>query len=403
VKNPYIQPLESFTFHEMVDALDAISSETGRLDFKEQMIPRTELAYRACSFGNADGGLIVVGIKDPVEGHPLEFGPPPKTDDNERLRVMALINSRVYPALALDVMGYRSVDNTNAVLVIRIGFSTMAPHEYTGGPEFHNLPVRRGTATSRLTLAEIEMLRLRRTEGFNKSPITPKRQPYFGIQPGHHKDGYVGLFVRPRFYLAKRRIMDGADDRLCSKIAADTCGERSRIHSEMELRGLPDSNVLTIKQWQKRHYSRSPTGSMIYYEGPPEQMEIFSDGDIFIRMSQKDGDVSTQFNHVLLFGYAVAQEIFYRFALRPEAHFHVIARFDDRRLDGVTPATDAYEDSFDVELATQGFSDAFFDTVVRFHRTGDGSVDRDTIREVLDGYSYVLPLGDELRPRWLSG
>lgn len=405
MKNPYTQPLESFNFEEMIEALDAISGETERLDFKEAMIPRTELAYRACAFANAEGGLIVIGIKDPVEGQPLEFSSsPPATDDKERLRVAAQINTRTHPALPLDIMGYHSDDYTKAVLVIRVRLSMTAPHEYTGGPELHNLPVRRGTATGRLSLGEIEVLRLRRTGTTNESPLRLKRNPYFSIQPGHYQDGFVGLSVVPADYAEKRRIMDIGDDHLCLDICEATAGTKDQIHGEMQLRGLPDSNLLTLKNWTRREDARSLTGAQQYYEGPPEQMEIFSDGDIVIRASQKQGDASRQFMHVLLWGYAAAQEVFYNFGLRPGARFHVIARFDDRRFEGVTPATDAYEDRFDVDLATQKFSEAFLDTVIRLHRAGDGSADRDVLRGILDEYSdQVLALGDALRPRWLSG
>lgn len=79
LKNPYSEPLEFFSFDEMVEALEAIADETNRLDFKEQ-ISRPNLAHKACAFANAEGGLIVIGIKDPVPGQPLEFASPPNAD-----------------------------------------------------------------------------------------------------------------------------------------------------------------------------------------------------------------------------------------------------------------------------------------------------------------------------------
>lgn len=398
MKNPYTEPLESFTFEEMVDALDAISTETGRLDFKEEMIPKNELAYRACAFANADGGLIVIGIKDPVEGQPLEFGPPPATDDKERLRVTASINSRVYPALPLDVMGYRSQDGTRAVLVIRIGFSLAAPHEYTGG-ESHNLPVRRGASTDRLRLAEIHILQLRRTGQTTDSPIWRKMQPHVIIQPMSHRTGYVGIALSPRAYAARRRIMDATDDILIADLSEDTRGRNDRLHGEMALKAMPDSIYLRTKSWTE------PVGwSAGDYVAPADEMEIFSDGDIIIRHSQNDLDARWQFNDVLLLGYAVAQVIFYHFALRPEVRVHVIARFDERREKTSMPLTDAYEDYFDIDLARDTFADAFLDTAMRLHRASNLSSTRDEMRQTLQSFSDgVLSLGDELRPRWLTG
>jgi len=398
MKNPYTQPLESFTFDDMAEALDAISTETGRLEFKEVMIPKPDLAYRACSFANADGGLIVVGIKDPHDG-PLEFGSPPATDDKERLRVIASINSRVYPALPLEVMGYRSDDDSRAILVIRIGFSAAAPHEYTGGTE-PNFPVRRESTTGRLGLGEIEILRLRRTGEMNESPIWHKMQPHLSIQPMNHRTGYVGLAITPSVYDRRRRIMDATDDILISDLAEWTRGAKDRIHGEMDLQGLPDSIYLHSKGWQP-DATASAAGD---YVGPADQMEIFSDGDIVIRHSQHDIDARWQFFDVLLLGYAVGQMIIYHFGLRPEIRVHVIARFDERRKGASMPLPDAYEDNFDIDLARDTFADAFCDTAMRLHRASNMSPTRDGVRETLESFSQnVLPLGDELRPRWLTG
>jgi len=402
MKNPYTQPLESFSFDEMSDALDAISAETNQLDFKEMMIPKNELAYRACSFANAEGGLIVVGIKDPVEGQSLAFADsPPATGDKERMRVVASVNSRVHPALPMDVMGYQSVDGTKAVLVLRIRRSVIAPHEYTGGSEKHNLPVRRGTSTGRLGLSEIAILQMRR-EDASKSPIEQKRHPYFGIQPAGAKDAYVGLSISPKIYSPTRRVMDVVDDHLCMTIEAETRAVANAIHGEMDIMSLPDSNVLMQKGWQPHTGSiMMPEGHQ--YLGPNEQIEFFSDGDIVIRRVQSDDDATKQVIHMLLWGYATAQEVFFAFGLAPEARFRVICRFDKRRFGGVSPATDAYEDSFEVNLSTQGFAEAFLETMIRFRRASNGSAERNAILEVLQSYSDVtLSLGDALRPRWLE-
>ena len=399
MKNPYAQPLESFTFEEMAEALDAISTETGRLDFKEVMIPKTELAYRACAFANADGGLIVVGIRDPVEGHPLSFGPKPVTDDKERLRVLASINSRVYPPLPLEVMGYMADDGSHGVLVIRVGYSIAAPHEYMVSDK-PNFPVRRGAATDRLSLGEMEILRLRRTNETNESPLWRKMLPHLSLQPGQSQAGYIGLSIIPRVYSKQRRIMDATDDILIAQLSEDTRGRNDRLHGEMAPEALPDSIYLRTKSWKR------PLGAILgqEYQPPEDEIEIFSDGDIHIRHSQSEFDANWQFVDVLVFGYAVAQVIMYQFGLRPEVRVHVIARFDERRGKATVPVPDAYEDWFDIELARDTFADAFCDTVMRLYRAANLSPTREGIREKLQSFSdSVLPLGDDLRPRWLTG
>jgi hypothetical protein len=402
MKNPYTEPLELFSFDEIVGALDAVSDETGRLDFKEEMIAKTELAYRACSFANAEGGLIVVGIKDPVAGRSLEFGKPAATDDKERLRVSAQINSRVYPALAIETFGYRSSDNSKAIMVIRIPRSDVAPHEYTEGDK-HNLPVRRGTATGRLTLPEIELLRLRRSTEMNDSPLVPKANSLVNLSPMNDRDGFVGVVVRPAAYSSKRRIMDIDDDHLCFGISEATRGADDMIHGELELKGSADSNVLLSKGWAPHQGAVVSSGYGPDYLGPPVHMEIYSDGDIVIRISQTAEDPFKQFVYALLMAYAAAQEVFYNLAVAPEACFHVISRFDARRGDFPGHLPQAYEDRFDVNLSSETFADAFLNTVMRLFRAGDGSSKRDIVRNILDEYSRaVLPLGDELRPRWLT-
>jgi Putative DNA-binding domain len=402
VKNPLTEPLEAFTFEQIVESLDAISEETGRLDFKEEMIARTELAYRACSFANSEGGLIIIGIKDPIQGQPLAFGPLPKTDDKERLRILAQINSRTYPALPLDVFGYRSVDGSKALMVIRIARSDAAPHEFTGSDQKHNLPVRRGTMTDRLSLAEIEVLRLRRSGIANESPLRPKMMPHVSIQP-MGDSGFVGLSVTPIVYSTKRRVMDLVDDHLCFSIAEVTRGPADAIHGELEMKGMADSNWLYTKGWVPHQGSVASSGYGPDYLGPAASFQVFSDGDIIIRNSQTDEDVFKQFIYVLLMGYAAAQEIFFNFGLRPEARFHVISRFDKRR--GASPSSmpEAYEDWFDLNLSTDAFSDSFVDTIMRLSRSGDRSSKREIMRDILTGYSReVLPLGDDLRPRWMG-
>ena len=392
-----------FSFDEMVGSLDAISDETGRLDFKEEMIAKTDLAYHACSFANAEGGLMVIGIKDPVEGKPLEFGVPVKTDDAERLRISAQINSRVYPALALEIFGYRSVDGTKAIMVVRIPRSDAAPHEYTEHDKKHNLPVRRGASTRRLTLAEIEVLRLRRSGVSNESPIRPKANSLVNLQPMNDRDGFVGLSVRPVTYSPKRRIMDVVDDHLCHAVSESTRGPNDAIHGEMQLKSSADSNVLTTKGWTPHQGAVMSSGYGPDYLGPPEHMEIFSDGDVIIRISQTAEDPFKQFVYALLTGYAAAQQVLYSFSLPPEARFHLISRFDARRSDFPGHLPEAYEDRLDVNLSSETFADAFLNTVMRLFRAGDGSSKRDVVRKILDDYSRdVLPLGDELRSRWFT-
>jgi len=67
MKSLYTDRLESFSFEEMLGALNAVGVETQRLEFKRE-IPARALAQEVCSFANANGGIIVIGIEEPRVG-----------------------------------------------------------------------------------------------------------------------------------------------------------------------------------------------------------------------------------------------------------------------------------------------------------------------------------------------
>jgi hypothetical protein len=404
VKDPYREALEFFTFSELVDALEAISDETLRLEFKEVIIPKTQLAHLACAFANAEGGIIVIGIKDPARyGVPFEFEPLAQVDDSARLRLLGQINSRVYPPIpSLEAQGYKSHDGDKSILLIRIPRSDVTPHECRCG-EGPNLPVRRGTSIDKLSLGEIELLQLRRINSVTESPLRQRRMSLVQTGPASGRGLWVGLSVVPAVYLRKRRIMDHADDLFCCDCVEQTRGPDSEIHGEFQMVGSPDTNYFFTKDWKRPEVAMATSGYGPDYSGPPQSMEIYSDGEIVIRLGLAEEDPFKRFVYTLLMGYAVAQDVFYRFGISPEARVHVYASFGDHRNSGVGPVPDLYEDWFELNLAVDSFADGFLDTAMRLNRAADRSADRSIIRGILEDYSReVLPRGDRLRENWLN-
>jgi hypothetical protein len=399
--DPYREPLEFFTFAEMLAALESISDETLRLDFKESLIPKTDLAHLACSFANAEGGLIVVGVKDPARyGVAFQFGPPTATDDNMRLRLQGQVNSRVYPPIpSMEVHGYQSDNGARTLLVMRVPRSDIAPHECRCGTG-PNLPVRRGTGTEALSLAEIDLLRLRRNDAPVESPLFPKRGSLVATGAAVGGGAFAGITIGPAVYLRRRRVMDHADDMFCDSSAAQTRGLQNQVHDEFRMISYTDSNYFIPAAWEREQGNVVVVGPRS--DGPPQAMEICSDGDIALRLGIGEEDPFPRFVYALLMSYTLAQDVFYRFGISPEARIHVYASFAGRQQFGVGPIPSAYEDWFKVNLATDRFADAFVDTTMRLSRSADRSADRDVIVGVLAGYSRdVLPRGDALRERWL--
>jgi predicted HTH transcriptional regulator len=160
MKNIYTDRLDSFSFTEMLEALRGVGTETQRLEFKRE-IPPKKLGHRVCSLANASGGVIVIGIDNPVVGDVLRFAPvPTNVSDKKQLSYTSSVNAWVYPQPPFEMFPYADEESGNTFLVVRVAASSVGPHEYIGGDE-SNLPIRRGTETKTLSLADIEALQRR--------------------------------------------------------------------------------------------------------------------------------------------------------------------------------------------------------------------------------------------------
>jgi hypothetical protein len=395
-KNIYEDRLEAFSFQEMLDALSGVGVETGRLELKREMIATHKIAHIACSIGNADGGIIAIGIQEPNADGALRVHATVDTSDRGKVAMLAGINARVYPPLPLDIQGYESADGSQSFLVLRVAYSTAAPHEYTGADESNNLPVRRGSTTGRLRLAEIDALRSRRSGVPVESPLGPKGFSQVDLtHEGVNPDFLFGMIIQPSAFASSRRVMDADDDRLCQEIGVETKGVNGTIHADFTLSRLIDGAWLHTpeKTQQDAIQGRIPR--------PDQQLLIESDGTITVRYIQTQGDLHAQLFATLATGYVAAQRAFTAFALGPLARVYLVQRLSaSAREVGIAQG---YEDRFGIDLATEPFADAFSSTIVRMFRAANRTSARDGVRNVLQQFiDTEIPLADVLQREWLA-
>jgi hypothetical protein len=392
MKNMYIDRLDSFSFAEIFDALDSVGAETQRLEFKRE-IPARKLAQKICSFANASGGIIVIGIDEPTPGERLHLSPQPvDIGDKKILSYSATINALVYPQPPFEIFGYLDASSGHTLLIVRIGSSSIGPHEYIGG-DTNNLPIRRGTETRSLGLADIEALQRRRDGTPSESPL--KHRPFqkvMLIQTGTGGDFYFGVSVTPVVY-GPKRVMDPDDDIVCLAIEERTRGNKNIVHPSMMTTESTGEGF-----WM--HTGDAP-GFAVQPNVPSAQIEIDSDGLILMRFQQRDGNALDQYINVFLTAYAVAQEMFYHFRLSPYAQFYIVAHLNAEAPHSGAPQF--HEDRIEVDLARQSFADAFTNTVMVMFRTAKQPKKRSEVHELLgDHESSKLPLLDGQFERWLS-
>jgi len=392
MKNMYTDRLESFSFTEMLEALSGVGTETQRLEFKRE-IPPKKLGHRVCSMANASGGLIVVGIDNPIVGEDLRFAPvPTDVSDKKQLSYTASVNAWVYPQPPFEVYPFADEESDRTFLVVRVAASNVGPHEYIGGDE-SNLPIRRGTETKALSLVDIDALQRRRDTTISESPL-PKVpfQKIFLQQSGTGGDFYYGVHVTPLTY-GQRRIMDPDDDQVCLDIEKRTRGQHDVVHAAM-----PNHESTAYGFWMS---SGDAPGQNIQPNIPTSQLEILADGQVVIRLVQRERDVLDQYVGSFLTAYAVAQEMFYHFRLAPTARFHVVAHLNAQAKSEKT--AQFHEDRFTVDLARESFADAFTDTVMVMMRGAGQAWKRDDVHKLLRDHEAKLPFLKRQLERWLSG
>jgi len=393
-KNLYEDALETFSYDEMVDSLSGVGAETGRLELKSELSDRPKIAHLACAMANADGGIIAIGIDEPAGASPLKVHGQMDVSDAVRTALIATINARVYPPPPLDLYAYEN--GGDAFLIVRVGRSVVGPHEYIASDNY-NLPIKRGSLTGRLTLAEIDALRSRSQNAYSESPLG-QREPWVTLnQWGSGPDLMIGIVLAPAVFLGERRTLDVDDDRFFHDVAVDSAGTEGRLHREFKLKVMVDSSWL--------HTAVTPEPGTMGAPQPEQQIEISSDGTItvkFLEPESLDSPRMALYLAVLATAYVTAQQVYRAFGIGPRVNAHIVTR-----LSGVADQQKMakyYNDFFSVDLASQPFADAFLAPTMRMMRAANQNSKRDVVRnDILQAFvDSEIPIADELQRRWLA-
>lgn len=212
--NPYDGPLDSITYEEVREWIEAITLENQRLEIKSKY-DANAIARAVAAFANAIGGIIVIGFEDPVPGAPLVEAPIASIDDRVRRAMMSQIQARINPGLAVEICGYERADATHRCWVIRVPTSAVAPHELLH--DRGRLPVRRGSQIDHLTLAEIEQLILRRDGAPRITPPGREAGSWINIDP-YTSGWFFGIRVHSESFVQERVLTQSLEREIESAI-----------------------------------------------------------------------------------------------------------------------------------------------------------------------------------------
>lgn len=374
----------------MLGALKAVGQETHRLDFKRARVGKPKLAQTACAFANADGGIIAVGFDDPDTADGVKLIDRIDISDEARTALVAAINARVYPPLPLELCGYSS--GYHAFLVLRIDRSRTAPHEYIFADSDRNLPVRSGTITRSLRLAEIDALRERTDGNPQQSPLGEKPYPMIPLMMNNpNADNGFTLHVAPASYAPSRRIFDKDDDRALCGIVLESRGYTGDLYGK--LRGHPYIDGVHFYAGERPNWMEDNETKFA-----PEQITVDSDGDIALRFLQNDSDPLFQYVAALGAGYLLTQKVFLYLRLTTLVSLSLLFHLDERRLNFRPSLANYYRDYFDFDLAQHSFADSFLETTLKLYRAGGISITRSRVSELLTDFAS-RHIGD-LRSQW---
>ena len=130
------------------DAWDQGGSKIGRY-------ARDEILAELIAFANADGGTLILGMDETKEKPPRATGPlwPQREVRELQKRFEDAIRDGIDPPLSVFQVHPIELDDSNGILVFRVGPSRMAPHRVASASQAF---MRRGASTVSMTMREIQ-------------------------------------------------------------------------------------------------------------------------------------------------------------------------------------------------------------------------------------------------------
>ena len=392
IANVFGEPLERITPESFLAALKSMSVETGRLDFKRHDVSREQVARAAAAMANADGGILAIGFTDPAdaEGVLVPSGGVVDISNDSLTGWYSAIHARVHPPMSLEIRGYELPDHVQ-FLIIRISTNHYAPHELVARDGERSLPVRRGSTTSRLTLAEINALIAQRNGSPPKSWLAGK-QPLFPIRPGLQDAKFFGVRFTPAAAMRERRILSRNDTLAIGQIITAVVGHNLS----------PALQPVSSREWEG-YFDINPRrpapagGFMFDFSLPTRVIHVRADGEVTVVVKIANEPIAynyfDEWLKVLLAAHLTAHEVFHYLRVGPRGGVEVGISLAATRLQ-TTPIMPAqYEDWFAIDFSDQTFADAFTRTVMLCLREDAGPPDEGAVAHTLNE-TYATYLND---------
>jgi len=393
IANIFGEPLERIDSEAFLAALNAMSVETGRLDFKRHDVNREDVAWTAAAMANSDGGIIAIGFVDPKGGR-LQSSGSIDISNSALTAWYAAIHARVHPPMSFEVRGYAAPSRTE-FLIIRIQPNQYAPHEFVANNRERDFPVRRGSTTGRLTLAEINALLARRAGSPPQSWLAHD-PPQFPVRPGLSAARFFGVCFTSYTAMPARRVLSQNDTLAFGRIITTVVGSKLS----------PALQPLTLREGEG-YFDVNPKsesqGRVILNFGLPTRIiHIRADGEVTVRfhVAQEPENYFYELLKILLIGHLTASEVFNYLRIGPRGSGAVGVFLGEGRRQ-TTPFLPAqFEDRFDVDFSTQTFAETFAPTVMLCLREEAGPPDEEAVLGALDD-TYRKYLGaTDLRKYW---
>ncbi|MDB5070258.1 MAG: hypothetical protein JWM87_1369 [Candidatus Eremiobacteraeota bacterium] len=319
---------------------------------------------------NATGGLIVVGINDPADGVPLSASHAMlAVDEPARRRLRSQLLARAYPTVPIDVFGYQSAGGQESMLIVRVGESDIAPHEYT--EERGRFPVRRGTQIDGLALRELEALLYRRQDTEPGGPAETMGQIRFDA--ASPQPDFIAIRLSPE--RPRSRVLRRAQ----------------QLEIEEMVRTLPGLNKGDVTA------ETLPDGVLFRHDVPIEGLDpdretrtrrcyVGSSGDVELRLPiDERNNLLYQVLRVMASGYALSSWTLRALGLGPVVSATLAFRYNDRSIHhGRFPLpTGGTLPISHIDFTRMSFEETFIDPVLYLMRWGGAAENDDEMRPAL--------------------
>ena len=395
ITNVFGDPLERISADAFFAALKSMSVETGRLDFKSHEVSHEQVARAAAALANAGGGIIAIGFHDPKEtGSELKLSGGSLDISNNGLTAWyAAIHARVNPPMTFNARGYE-LPNKARFLIIRVTPNSYAPHEFIARDGKRAMPVRRGSGTDQLTLAEIEALFVRRGGSSPRSWLAD-RPPMFPIRPGLRSAKFFGSCFTPCVAPPTRRVLSKDDTLAFGQIITAVVGHKL---------SPPLQPVTLVEGDGYFDVNPKPPGSGGFNFGLPQRLiHIRADGEVTVRYDVVDEPENhyAEWLKTLLIGHLTTSDVFNYLRVGPRASVAVGLALGPGRSETTPHLPQQFEDRFDVDFSVQTFAEAYTPTVMLCLREDAGPPDERAVMKTLnDTHTQYLGAAD-LRSFWM--